>query len=228
MDERMPWEIPPFMTVEEIADLTGMSVRAVKYNKTRRGWGFGVGADSKTYIDLRTVDCGMGNLIFDCIVMHDNAAHPLQDVVRTEVLEFLESLARTRLNRDYAPFYIPAAMLCRCLEILQAAQRNLYGMHLPSASVGLSQCIDVDPDMLQDMLAGKTFYAPILDIPKRYWMTLLLEWAFGVAAAGREAASLEEEERKEEQAAPVTKTTKTGRKRARKRAPVTVEDIVLQ
>lgn len=188
MQERQPWEIPPYMTVEEIADLTGLSVRAVKHRRTRKGWAYGVGPDGMTYIDLRTVDCG--NMIFDCIVEHDRVAYPLRDIVVQENLDFLDMLLRVNWNRAYELYYLPAALLCRSLEILQAAQRNLSHVHLPSASVGLSLCIGMDRDILWDMMEGKIFPRPILETPRRFWLTLLMEYLRGVDAEAKEVAAL--------------------------------------
>lgn len=192
MQERQPWEIPPFMTVEEIAALTGLSVRAVKHRRTRKGWSYGVGPDGVTYIDLRTVDCG--NMIFDCIVEHDRVAYPLRDRVVQENLDFLDMLLRVNWNRAYEPYYLPAALLCRSLEILQAAQRNLSHVHLPSASVGLSLCIGMDRDILWDMVEGKIFPRPILETPRRFWLTLLMEYLRGVEA--KETAELAAKKRR--------------------------------
>lgn len=188
MQERQPWEMPPFMTVEEIAALTGFSVRAVKHRRTRKGWGYGVGPDGVTYIDLRTVDCG--NMIFDSIVEHDRVAYPLRDIVVQENLDFLDMLLRVNWNRAYEPYYLPAALLCRSLEILQAAQRNIAGVHLPSASVGLSLCIGMDRDILWDMVEGRIFPRPILETPRRFWLTLLMEYLRGVDTEKQEIAAL--------------------------------------
>ena len=114
MQERQPWEIPPFMTVEEIAALTGLSVRAVKHRRTRKGWSYGVGPDGVTYIDLRTVDCG--NMIFDCIVEHDRVAYPLRDRVVQENLDFLDMLLRVNWNRAYEPYYLPPRFCAAALR----------------------------------------------------------------------------------------------------------------
>lgn len=211
MQERQPWEIPPYMTVEEIAGLTGLSVRAVKYRRTRRGWSYGVGPDGVTYIDMRTVDCG--NMIFDCIVEHDRVAYPLRDIVVQENLDFLDMLLRVNWNHAYELYYLPAALLCRSLEILQAAQRNLSHVHLPSASVGLSLSIGMDRDILWEMMEGGIFPRPILETPRRFWLTLLLEYLRGVDDEAREVAEL---------------AAKRSRKRRSARATSSRSDVVLQ
>ena len=124
-------------------------------------------------------------MIFDSIVEHDRVAYPLRDIVVQENLDFLDMLLRVNWNRAYEPYYLPAALLCRSLEILQAAQRNL-----PSASVGLSLCIGMDRDILWDMVEGGIFPRPILETPRRFWLTLLMEYLRGVDTEKQEIAAL--------------------------------------
>ena len=73
---------------------------------------------------------------------------------------------------------------------MQAAQRNIAGVHLPSASVGLSLCIGMDRDILWDMVEGRIFPRPILETPRRFWLTLLMEYLRGVETEKQEIAAL--------------------------------------
>ena len=186
MYERQLWEVPRFLTTEEVAELADMTVHAVKCNGTRQGWAYGMGRDGVKYWDVSSLSFGMPERLFDGFLRHDTAIKTLEEVAREDALYFVSSIERIRINMDYMPFYVEAALMCRALEILQDATVFMPNLHIPYACTGLYFKTGVSSDALEAMSAGQEFTKPLFSVNRRFWFSMLTEWVRRVRLYGHD------------------------------------------
>lgn len=186
MYERQLWEVPRFLSTEEVAELTGMTIHAVKCNGTRQGWAYGMGRDGVKYWDVSSFSFGMPEKLFDGFLRHDTALKPLEEVAREDVLCFVSSIERIRINMDYMPYYVEAALMCRILEIIQDATVFMPGLHIPYACTGFYFKTGVSSETLEAMSAGQEFTRPLFSVHRRFWFSMLTEWVRRVRLYGED------------------------------------------
>lgn len=184
MYERQLYEVPRFLTTEEVAEFADMTVHAVKCNATRQGWAYGMGRDGVKYWDVSALSFGMPECLFDGFLRHDTAIKPLEDVAREDLFCFIHSIERIRINMDYMPFYLEAALMCRILEILQDASIFMPKLDIPYACAGIYFKTGVSSDTLEAMSAGQEFSRPLFSVNRRFWFSMLTEWVRRVRLYG--------------------------------------------
>lgn len=185
MYERQLYEVPRFLTTEEVAEFAKMTVHAVKCNATRQGWAYGMGRDGVKYWDVSALSFGMPELLFDGFLRHDMAIKPLEDVAREDLFGFINSIELIRINMDYMPFYLEAAIMCRILEILQDASIFMPKLDIPYACAGIYFKTGVSSDTLEAMAAGQEFSRPLFSVNRRFWFSMLTEWVRRVRLYGQ-------------------------------------------
>lgn len=176
MFNRQPWEIPTDLTTEEIADLTGFSTRKIKHNATQGGWGYFTAPEGTKFWDLSTIDDEYPTAIFNGIVKKDNAEKRLTSVIGYETTQFLYTLDSIQRNSGVPLIFRKAAIMCRCLEILQDAKQAMPGLIMQIASLSLAEITELDPWDLIDISTGNLFLVPLFCLDRRYWFTVLTEY----------------------------------------------------
>ena len=188
MYERQLYEVPRFLTTEEVAEMAGMTVRAVKNNGTRKGWSYGMGRDGVRYWDVSSFSWDMPERLFDGFLRHDAAIKPLRDAAQEEALLFCDILAPIRVNAEYMTYYGDGVLLCRALEIIQDAVTFMPGLYLPYACTGLYFHTGIACETLEAFATGKELATPIFGIERRFWLPILTEWVRRLCLHGQNGA----------------------------------------
>jgi hypothetical protein len=174
--ERQPFEIPLFISTEDMCFVLNKTPKGVKAQSTREGWGYRVRAeDTKIFWVVTDTPFGVRHDVLYKLLKRDADKLPFHKMIEEEFMESYQKLSFEWQVED-CDRLLNSAALCRRLEMVDDIMTYIPNAMFEYAVLIVAQTTETNPYALQDFCKpdGENLN-PIFAVPRRYWITSLIE-----------------------------------------------------
>ncbi len=179
MFERLPFEIPRYVSLEDMAFVLDKTVKGVKAQATREQWGRRILSDGSNLWAVAEMPLFIRDIVVAKLLERDGRQNDFCLLVAKEFAVAVRSFPYLR-NCGYSDEWFEAALWCRRLEMVDDIMTYIPRHNFTAACVSVAYATSIGWHAGVDRLISFTKpltgqESPILELDRRFWLPVILD-----------------------------------------------------